>query len=208
MYYAKGNNDKALEYISQAKERFCIAAPSNETAFALHTELRIKRRTLFSIHTFSSEQYTSVEKEYELLLEHAEYMEEYEEPVTCSFLAMKASFHLRSDMITDKLPPKDYWPSPEDLRKAEECLNRGQVLLNKMPSQSNLYAARYYCTLCDFHIWKQQYSHAMHYLEKARKVYEQMKSKAEMQYVDQRHKLLETLKGDDKIDEIIRKFWL
>jgi len=37
---------------------------------------------------------------------------------------MKASFHLRSDMITDKLPPKEYCPSPDDLRKAEDCTTR------------------------------------------------------------------------------------
>ena len=149
---AQGNNIIAEEYTSMAKERLFNAVPSSETASTLHTELRMKRRALFSMHAFSFEQYTSVEKEYELLLEHAKYMEEYEKPIVCNFLVMKASFHLRSDMITDKLPPEEYRPSPDDLRKAEECLKK--VSLDIMPSQSNFYTARYYHTLCDLHIWK------------------------------------------------------
>ena len=47
-----------------AKERFVNAVPSNETALTLYTELRIKRRTLFSKHhPFSSELYMSIEKD-------------------------------------------------------------------------------------------------------------------------------------------------
>ena len=192
--YVQGNDDKALEYMSQAKERLSNAAPSNETAFALHTDLLVKRRRLFSVPTgtFSPELYKSTEKEYELLLEHAKHMEEYEKSAICSFLAMKASFHLRSDMITDEFPPKRYWPSPDDIRKAEECLK--SVSLDTMPSQSNFYTARYYRTLCDLHIWKQEYPKAMHYLEEARKVHDQVKLNARMQHlVDQRLRLLERL---------------
>ena len=87
MNYSQGNGDKVLKYMSWAKDRFFNATPSNETAFTLHTELRIKRRTRFSIHKpFSHELYTVIEKEYERLLEHANYMEEYEKPVFCNFL--------------------------------------------------------------------------------------------------------------------------
>ena len=198
--YVQGHDDKALEYISSAKQRLLNAAPSNETAHALYTELRIKRRPLFSKHQpFSSELYMSLEKKYELLLEHAKYMKEYEEPVVCNFLTLKASFHLRSDMITDELPPEEYWPSPDDLRKAEVCLTR-----DKVPSQINTHKARYYRTFCDLHIWKEQYPEAMDYLNKARKVYDQMKVKGNnsLQRVDQRLKLLERLKGDCRIDEM------
>ena len=195
--YVQGHDDKALEYISSAKQRLLNAAPSSETAHALYTELRIKRRTLFSKHLpFSSELYMSLEKKYELLLEHAKYMEEYEEPVACNFLTLKASFHLRSDMITDELPPEECWPSPDDLRKAEECLTR-----YKVPNQINTHKARYYRTFCDFHIWKKQYPEAMDYLKEARKVYDQMKVKGNnsLQRVDQRLKLL---KGDCRVDEM------
>ena len=121
---------------------------------------------------------------------------------SAAFLAMIASFHLRSDMITDKLPPlEEYWPSPNDLRKAEDCLNC--VSLDTMPSQSNFYTAKYYRAFCDLHIWKRQYSMAMHYLEKARKVRIQLNGK--MCKLDQRHKLLERLMEDEKIDEILNK---
>ena len=179
MLYAQGNDHKALECITRAKDKFFLAAPSNETAFTLHTELRMKRRALFNIHKpFSYELCTAIEKEYEWLLEHAKYMEEYEKPVVCNFVVMKASFHLRSDIITDKLPPEEYQPSPDDLRKAEECLNR--VSLDIMPSQSNFYTARYYRTLCDLHIWKQEYSKAIHYLKKATEVHDQLKLEPRM----------------------------
>ena len=198
--HMQGNDDKALEYMSGAKQRLFIAAPSNETALALYTELRMKRRILFS-KTFSSEMYISLEKKYELLLEHAKYMEEYEKPVVCNFFTMKASFHLRSDMITDELPSKECWPSSDDLLKAEECLKR-----DTMPSQINAHTARYYRTLCDLHMWRKQYPEAMYYLKEARKVYSQMKVKDNnsLQRADQRLKLLERLKGDGKINEMCK----
>jgi len=199
MQYAQGNDDKALEYMSGAKERFSNAVPSNETALTLYTELLMKRRTLFSKHQpFSSDLYTSIEKEHALLLEHAKYMEKYEMCVVCNFFTMKASFHLRSDLITDKLPPKEYWPSPDDLRKAEECLN--SVPLDTMPSQSNFYTAKYYHAFCDLHMWKHQYSMAIQYLDKSRKV--QIHLNGKVCKLDQRHKLLKRLMEDDKIDEI------
>ena len=128
-------------------------------------------------------------------------MEEYEQPVICSFLAMKASFHLRSGLITDRLPPKEYWPSPEDLRKAEECLE--SVSLDTMPNKINFYAVRYCHTLCDLHVWKRQYPKAMLYLEEARKLYAQTKLLRDS--VNQRHKLLERLTEGDKIDEILKE---
>lgn len=202
--YVQGNDDKALEYMSWAKERFFNAVPSNETALTLYTELRMKRRTLFSKNRpFSSELYASVEKDYELLLMHAKDMEEYEQPVICNFFTMKASFHLRSDLITDKLPPEEYWPSPDDLLKAEECLN--SVPLNKMPSLNNYYIIRYYCTLSDLHIWKKLYPEAMHYLEEARELHDQIKLNASTHYA-MRLKLINRLKRDDKIDEILKEF--
>ena len=86
---------------------------------------------------------------------------------------MKASFHLSSDLITDELPPKDYWPCPDDLRKAEDCLNSAP--LDKMPSLSNSYIARHYRTFCDFQLWKQEYPEAMRYLQKARELYDQLR---------------------------------
>ena len=189
--YAQHNDDKALNYVSQAKQMLVNAPPSNETALTLYTDLRIKIRTLFSKHPFSSELYTSIEKEYELLLEWAKYMEDYKVYDICNFFIMKARFHLRTDLITDKLPPEEYWPSPEDLLKAEECLNSAP--LDKMPSQDNYYTVRYYCTLSDFHIWKQQYHEAMDNLEKARELHDRIKLNPSMHF-DTRRELIDRQK--------------
>ena len=156
---------------------------------------------------FCSKLYTSIEEEYERLLKHAKHMEEYEKP-TVFFFAMKASFHLRSDLMTDDLPPNEYWPSPDDLLKAEECLKN--VSLDTMPSQSNFYTARYYCVLCDLHIWKKQYPEAMRYPRKAKKEYDQQKLDAMRQRacmpVNRRLQLLTNIMGDEKIDEILMKY--
>jgi len=203
MQYVQGNDDKAEEYMSGAKERLFNAAPSTETAHAFYTDLLVRRRKLFSEQNFTFfSQLQGCEEEYEQLLEHSKHMEDYEKTAAiCTFLAMKASFHLRSDLITDKLPSKEYWPSPDDLRKAEDCLN--SVSLDKMPSQSNFYTAKYYRSLCDLHVWKHQYPMAIQYLEKAREVRKQLNGK--MCKLDQRHKLLERLMEDEKIDEILNK---
>ena len=48
MQYVQGNDDKALEYMSGAKERLFNAALSNETAHALYTGLLVRRCKLFS----------------------------------------------------------------------------------------------------------------------------------------------------------------
>ena len=137
MQYAQHNDDKALEYISGAKERLFNAAPSNETAFNIQTELLVKLNRRLLKYAISSEQYESTARQCELLLEHGKYMEEYEKPLICNLQVVKASFHLRSTLVTDKLPPREYWPSDDDLKKAEECLN--SVSLEMMPNQVNFY---------------------------------------------------------------------
>ena len=131
-------------------------------------------------------------------------MEEYEKPVFCNFFALKASFHLRSDLITDNLPPEEYWPTTDDLGKAEDCLKR--VSLDIMPSKANFHAAQYYRSLCDLYIWKQQYSEAIHYLQKAQNIYDEMKVNSKTDNFDQQFKLLERLNEDEKIDEILERF--
>ena len=121
LQYSQGNDVKALDY------RLFNAAPSVETAHALYTELLVEK-WLFTIpnSTFSS-QLLPFEKKCELLFKRAECMEEYEKGAHCSFFTMKASFHLRSDLIMDKLPPKEYWPSlmiSERQRNVSKVLNR------------------------------------------------------------------------------------
>ena len=75
-----------------------------------------------------------------------------------------------------------------------------------MPSKANFHAARYYRSLCDLYIWKQQYSEAMHNLQKAQNIYDQMKVNSKTDNFDQQFKLLERLNEDEKIDEILKKF--
>ena len=205
--FQQHNDHKALYYLSQAKERFFNAAPSNETAHTLYTEFLVKMRSLFSLPDCSfSSQLQPLEEQCELILQHADSMEEFERGAICSFLPAKAAFHLRSYFIslTDNLPPKEYSPTPDDLRKAEECLNG---VSDTIPSKSNLYVVGYYYALCDLHIWKQQYSIAMNYLETAREVHKQVKFDARIQQIlDQRLKLLERLQEDEKIDEILEEY--
>ena len=96
MQYVQGNDDKALEYTSGANQRLSIAAPSTETVHALYTELLVRRRRLFSEQNCAfSSQLEECEEKYKLLLEHSKHMVEYEQAAICSFLAMKALFHLR-----------------------------------------------------------------------------------------------------------------
>ena len=189
MQYDRGNRKKALKCMSLVKEVLFNAAPSNETAHALYTDLLVKKPSIPSCA--SSSQFQSFEKDCELLLEHTKYAEEYEKPAVFSFFRIKALFHLRSDLIADELPPKEYWPSPDDLRKAEGCLKN--VALDIM-SQSNLYKVRYFCTICDLYIWKQDYRKAVCNLEEARKL-------SKMPCINQRLQLIERLKGGDNSDE-------
>ena len=174
--------------MSKAKTILVFAAPSVETAHALYTELLVKKCKLFSKP--NSSQLLLFEKECELLLKHAMYMKEYEKPAHCSYFTTKASFHLRSDLITDKLTPDEYRPSPDDLVKAEDCLKNVAL---KIMCQSDQYKARYYCTVCDLHIWKQDYHNAKYYLEEASKL-------SPMPCINQRLQLIERLKGDDNSD--------
>ena len=120
------------------------------------------------------------------------------------FFALKASFHLRSDLITDNLPPEEYWPTTDDLSKAEDCLKG--VSLDIMPSKANFHVARYYRSLCDLYIWKQQYSEAMHYLQKAQNIYDQIKVNSKTDNFDQQFKLLERLNEDEKLMKYSRNF--
>ena len=192
LQYVQGKHDKALEYMSKAKERLACAAPSEETAHALYTELLVEKRKLFTKPNpaFSSQLLLSFEKKCELLLEHAKCMKDYEKGAHCSYFTMKASFHLRSDLITDKLPPDEYGPSPDDLVKAEDCLKNVAL---KIMCQSDQYKTRYYCTVCDLHIWKQDYHNAKYYLEEASTL-------TPMPCINQRLQLIERLNEDDNSD--------
>ena len=165
MQYVNCNYDEALKYISAAREILANAAPSQITAQVLFTGLMAKWRKILStpqgmqnMSLSTSSLNKSIEGDYDLLLEHADFMEEYQQPDLFLFLTEKASFHLRSFIIEDELPPKALRPSQDDIKKAEQCLNR--ISVDMLPNQINPFAALYYRALCDFFLWKQKYSEA------------------------------------------------
>ena len=165
------NFNKATDYILLAKQRFACAAHSIDTASLLYTEMLIKWRRLSSapVSVAFSQLCKSNEHTFDLLLNHIEFMEEYEKYRMFSFFTEKAKLHLRSVLITDKLPPKEYWPSEEDLEKADLCLHQTVVSKKKykMPEKSN-FEGNYYLTLSDLHLWKEQYHEAMKYAKLAK----------------------------------------
>ena len=160
------NFEKATGYIELAKQRFVFAAHSIDTASLLYTEMLIAWRRLSSapVSVVFSQLHKSNEHKYDSLLKHVEYMEEYEKYRIFLFFTEKAKLHLRSVLITDKLPPEEYWPSQEDLKKADLCLHQTVVSKDRyeMPEKSN-FEGNYYLTLSDLHLWKGQYRKAMEY---------------------------------------------
>ena len=104
-------NQKYLEAINYAK--LANAAPSQITAQVLFIGLMIKWRKILSTPQSLSlgSLNESVEEDFGLLHQHAQYMEEYYQPDVFHFLMEKTSFHLRSSLIEDELPPKAIWPT-------------------------------------------------------------------------------------------------
>ena len=141
----QGNYEEALKFISLAKQRFAIAVHSKETASMIYTEILVEWRSLSSSPHPSefSRVYKSTERNYDLLLQHSETMEEYEKYRLYLYSTEKAKLHLRSVLITDKLPSEAYHPSEDDLKKAESCLKGAIVHENKLPEQANNYKGNY-----------------------------------------------------------------
>ena len=167
------NYEEATRYIGLAKQRLNLAmvAPSIDTVSLLYTEILIDWRRLSNapVSVAFSELYESTEHNYDLLLQHAKFMGEYEKHHLFLFFTEKAKVHLRSVLITDELPAEKYWPTKEDLQKAESCLHQTVVSKKKyeMPGKSNA-EGNYYLTLSDLHLWKNQYPKAMEYAEQAK----------------------------------------
>ena len=164
MYYSTGESDKVLKHVSAAKTKLYLAAPSKETALVRYRETVVKWCELAKLKDASADEYESIEEDFDLLLEHANYMEDYEKPYLFLFHMEKAKFHLRARLISDKLPPEKYWPTKLDLEKAKKCLDG--VSLDMLPSEVNFYAVNYYNVHCDICLWNKQYAEAMKYAKK------------------------------------------
>ena len=136
----------------------------------------------------------TLERNFELLLNYTNYMEEYEKPAICMFLICKAEFHLRSSQIMGDLPPEDRRPTEDDLQKAEACLKGVQMEI--FPTQVNYYKAQYYLALSDLHLWRQEYSEAIVNVRNAKQQFLQGKITNDKSCIpDQRLKLLEKLEA-------------
>ena len=165
-----GNYEEALDYISLAKQRFANAAHSNETASVIYTEILVQWRRLSNspLPAAFCQLYMSTERNYDLLLKHSEWMEEYEKYRLYLLFTEKAKLHLRSVLITDELPSEEYYPSHDDLKKAELCLNGASQHESKLPEQANNYKGNYCLTLSDLHLWKEEYLKAIECAEQAK----------------------------------------
>ena len=200
MYYIMGAYNKASEHISAAEERLCNAAPSKETALILYRKTVVKLQE--RLKDKSADNYESIENNFDLLLEHANYLEDYENPYIFLFRMEKAKFHLRTLLISNKLPSEEYWPTQLDLKKAKNCIER--VSLEMLPSEVSFYAVNYYIVHCDLCLWNEQYPEAMAYVKKARQLFPHEKSETlTTRRFNERLKLLEQY---EEIDEILKKF--
>jgi len=214
MYYDKGDHEKTLGHIQKAKFRLYLSEPSKEIALVLYREILENWRELSQMLKNTSadlfEQYESTEENCELLLGHAKCMQEYEKPYLFLFLTEKAKFHLRTLLISEKLPPKKYKPTPNDLKKAKECLDA--VSLDMLPSKVNLYAVNYYYAHCDLCLWNGEYTEAIGYVKKAKEFYSHEKNESlKTRTFNKRIKLLEELKAhksseEEEIDELLKQF--
>ena len=57
-----------------------------------------------------------------------------------TFHIEKAKFHLRTLLIADRLPAKEYWPTKLDLKKAKKCLDG--VSLDMLPTEVNFFRSK------------------------------------------------------------------
>lgn len=201
MYYNMGKYHKALEHTTAAKERLFLAAPSKETALVLYRETVVTWRELVEQRDISVNKYNSIEKDFDLLLDHVKHVQDYEKPYLFLFRMEKAKFHLRTLLISDKLPPEEYRPTQLDLKKAKKCLEG--VSLDMLPSEVNYYAVNYYNVQCDLCLWEEKYPEAIRCVKKAKQLHTDEKSQTVVtRRFNDRLKLLER---HEEINEILNK---
>ena len=214
MQYVQGNDDEAQEYISAAREILANAAPSQITAQVLFIGLMIKWRKILSTPQSLSigSLNESVEEDFGLLRQHAQYMEEYYQPDVFHFLMEKTSFHLRSSLIEDELPPKAIWPTQNDLCIAKQCLH--DISLDMLPNREVSIAALYYHAHCDLCLWNQKYLEAINYDKLGKELCSKTNVRIGINRFKQRLRLIQRLmlneqkeeKENEEFDAILREF--
>ena len=70
-----------------------------------------------------------VERDYDQAVYCMDFAEEHVKPGLCTCLTRKATFHLRSYKISEKLPPEECRPSLEDMHKAKSCLDSVPLIM-------------------------------------------------------------------------------
>ena len=109
-----GKHTKALECIDEAKVKLFNTAPSFEKPVVIFVEIMLRQKHLTLSDTTEvgnwSQETLEIERNFELLVNYSNCMEEYEKPAICMFLICKAEFHLRSSQIMGDLPPEDSRP--------------------------------------------------------------------------------------------------
>ena len=186
--------EKATAYITSANVKLTNAAHGIETASLLYTETLVQSRRLSSTTQGVAffRLYESTERNYELLLKHSEFMEEYEKYRLYLYFTERAKLHLRSVLITDELPPKECWPSQDDLEKARTYLNEAYQNRDQLPYRAKNYPGNYYLTLSDLYLWKKMCCKANEYAEKAKQLFT-CEPKTQL-YTDRTEKRLKLLK--------------
>ena len=160
MFYNTGKYVTALKHISAAKDKLFWTFPPKEKALVLYREAVVKLQLLGKQMDSSAEkvrEYKSIESCYDPILDHAKFMEHYEKQYFLLLLTEKAKYHLRTLLISDKRPSKEYWPTPHDLWMAKECLDG--LALDMF--QRDRFAANYCCARCDLCLWKKEYPEAI-----------------------------------------------
>lgn len=214
MQYIQGNDDEAQEYISAAREILANAAPSQITAQVLFIGLMIKWRKILSTPQNLSlgSLNKSVEEDFGLLRQHAQYMEEYYQPDIFHFLMEKTSFHLRSSLIEDELPLKAIWPMQDDLCIAKQCLH--DISLDMLPNREVSIAALYYHAHCDLCLWNQKYLEATNYAKLGKELCSKTNVRIGINRFKQKLRLIQRLmlneqkeeKENEEFDAILREF--
>ena len=169
MFYNTEKYVTALEHISAAKDKLFLTVSPKEKVLALYREAAVKLQLFRKQMDSSAEkvhEYKSIESYYDTILDHAKCMEHYEKQYFLFLLTEKAKYHLRTLLISDDLPPKEYYPTPHDLWMAKECLDG--LALDMF--QRDRFAANYCCARCDLCLWKKEYPEAIVHACQAKKV--------------------------------------
>lgn len=160
-----GRLDEALKCVSEAKEKFFLAAPSSDTAALLYEDVRLKICIAMSNDEDLMLYISDVSDDYDRILKHSVCLESHDRSQLCIFLNSNAELFLRSAYIERELPDTAIAPTHSDLCRAEKILN--SIPLDELPKKAYVYRGWCYRTRGDLCMWRKQYSKAIEWARKA-----------------------------------------